>query len=411
MRVMRGAVAWRAGCGGLHGARGRSARRPAAGRRRCARRWSRPMTTNPTIMAQRAQLRVARRGRRDRARRPAGRSSPAPPASTRISYPAPAAATAATSAPASTSAYPLFSGGAGPQLVRAANDARRGRPRRPARDRGRHLHRGGRRLHGRDPRPLDRQLNQNQVRVLETNLQATRDRFEVGDLTRTDVAQSEARLALARSSLATAEGRLTASEENYRRVIGELPGELAAAAAAAAAAGDAGRRRSTSRSPTMPISPRSPPRSRAAGFDVAVARADRLPTVSAISQRRRYSTILGTADEQFGGAGIAQHARPAPASASRRAIPLYQGGAGRRARPPGAGAAEPAARARRSRSSGCVVAKHPRRLRHLPGGAGGDRIERRSRSPPTSSRSKARAPSRRSAPATSSTCSTPSRSC
>ena len=43
------------------------------------------------------------------------------------------------------------------------------------------------------------ELNQNQVRVLETNLQATRDRFEVGDLTRTDVAQSEARLALARS--------------------------------------------------------------------------------------------------------------------------------------------------------------------------------------------------------------------
>ena len=47
------------------------------------------------------------------------------------------------------------------------------------------------------------QLNQNQVRVLETNLQATRDRFEVGDLTRTDVAQSDARLALARSNLAT----------------------------------------------------------------------------------------------------------------------------------------------------------------------------------------------------------------
>ena len=52
------------------------------------------------------------------------------------------------------------------------------------------------------------QLNQNQVRVLETNLQATRDRFEVGDLTRTDVAQSDARLALARSQLALAQGRL-----------------------------------------------------------------------------------------------------------------------------------------------------------------------------------------------------------
>ena len=59
------------------------------------------------------------------------------------------------------------------------------------------------------------ELNQNQVQVLSTNLQATRDRFEIGDLTRTDVAQSEARLELARSSLATARARLSASEENY----------------------------------------------------------------------------------------------------------------------------------------------------------------------------------------------------
>ena len=69
-------------------------------------------------------------------------------------------------------------------------------------------------------------LNQSQVRVLETNLRATRDRFEVGDLTRTDVAQSEARLSLARSQLAIVQGRLTGSEENYRRVIGELPDEI-----------------------------------------------------------------------------------------------------------------------------------------------------------------------------------------
>ena len=43
------------------------------------------------------------------------------------------------------------------------------------------------------------ELNQNNVRVLGTNLQATRDRFEIGDLTRTDVAQSEARLSLAQA--------------------------------------------------------------------------------------------------------------------------------------------------------------------------------------------------------------------
>jgi outer membrane protein len=63
-------------------------------------------------------------------------------------------------------------------------------------------------------------LNQQNVHVLEVNLQATRDRFEVGDLTRTDVAQSEARLALAQSQLRTAEAALIGSRENYIRVVG-----------------------------------------------------------------------------------------------------------------------------------------------------------------------------------------------
>ena len=53
------------------------------------------------------------------------------------------------------------------------------------------------------------ELNANNVKVLETNLQATSDRFEIGDVTRTDVAQSEARLSLARSRLLLAQGRLT----------------------------------------------------------------------------------------------------------------------------------------------------------------------------------------------------------
>ena len=51
------------------------------------------------------------------------------------------------------------------------------------------------------------ELNQNNVKVLQTNLEATRDRFQIGDLTRTDVAQSEARLQLGCSQLATAQGK------------------------------------------------------------------------------------------------------------------------------------------------------------------------------------------------------------
>lgn len=70
-------------------------------------------------------------------------------------------------------------------------------------------------------------LNQENVHVLEVNLQATRDRFQVGDLTRTDVAQSEARLALAQSQLRSAEAQLIGSRETYIRVVGTPPGVLA----------------------------------------------------------------------------------------------------------------------------------------------------------------------------------------
>ncbi len=166
-------------------------------------------------------------------------------------------------------------------------------------------------------------LNRNQVRVLETDLQASSDRFEVGDLTRTDVAQSEARLSLARSNLALAEGRLTGSEENYRRVIGNLPGDLEPP-------------------PPLPPLPSTPEQAvdialannpdlasvsqqiRAAGLDVAIARAGRLPTVSAITSGR-YTNFLGTADEQFGGIGNRNQQTSAGVGVQAN-IPLYQGG-------------------------------------------------------------------------------------
>jgi outer membrane protein len=170
-------------------------------------------------------------------------------------------------------------------------------------------------------------LNENQVRVLETNLQASRDRFEVGDLTRTDVAQSEARLSLARSNLELAEGRLVGSEENYRRVIGEFPDELAPP-------------------PVLPPLPSTPEQAvdialannsdlraiaaqiRAAGLDVSVARADRLPSVDAIGSGR-YTNFLGTQDERFDiddpDVSIA-NTETVTGVGVQATIPLYQGG-------------------------------------------------------------------------------------
>ncbi len=63
-------------------------------------------------------------------------------------------------------------------------------------------------------------LRQNNVTVLERQLDASQDRFDLGDSTRTDVAQSEARLSLAESNLTGAEAQLTASRAAFVRVIG-----------------------------------------------------------------------------------------------------------------------------------------------------------------------------------------------
>lgn len=165
-------------------------------------------------------------------------------------------------------------------------------------------------------------LNQNQVRVLTTNREATKDRFEVGDLTRTDVAQSEARLALAQSALATAQGRLTGSQENYRRVVGTAPDQLAPP-------------------PPLPVLPGTPDQAvstalannpdlvsinaqvRAAGLDVLVQRANRLPTVNAIGSGRA-TNYLGTAGDQF--APGASNTVTQTGLGVQARIPIYQGG-------------------------------------------------------------------------------------
>ena len=69
-------------------------------------------------------------------------------------------------------------------------------------------------------------LNRNNVQVLERQLEATRDRFEVGEITRTDVAQAEARLSRAVSDLVQAEGNLASSRAAYVRLVGAAPGAL-----------------------------------------------------------------------------------------------------------------------------------------------------------------------------------------
>jgi len=71
------------------------------------------------------------------------------------------------------------------------------------------------------------EVQKSNVRVLEQTLKQTRDRFNVGEVTRTDVAQSEAQLAAGRTQLLTAESTLTTTRANFRRIIGNDPVGLA----------------------------------------------------------------------------------------------------------------------------------------------------------------------------------------
>jgi outer membrane protein len=69
-------------------------------------------------------------------------------------------------------------------------------------------------------------LDVNNEQVLTRQLQATNDRFRVGEITRTDVAQAEAALASATATRQTAEGNLQTARSAYQRLVGEFPGKL-----------------------------------------------------------------------------------------------------------------------------------------------------------------------------------------
>ncbi|WP_070156978.1 TolC family outer membrane protein [Sphingobium phenoxybenzoativorans] len=165
-------------------------------------------------------------------------------------------------------------------------------------------------------------LNKSNVRALDVNLQATNDRFEVGDLTRTDIAQSESRLALARSDLQQAEANLIASRENYIALVGEAPVDLETPPALPGlpASPDAAVSVALTDNPDILAAKKD---REAALYDVRVSRASRLPTLSAFAQGS-YSDNLGSLPNAIPGV-VNQSVHQAAVGASL-SIPLYQGG-------------------------------------------------------------------------------------
>ncbi|MEG3165362.1 TolC family outer membrane protein [Sphingomonas sp. PB2P19] len=169
-------------------------------------------------------------------------------------------------------------------------------------------------------------LNTQNVRVLDVNLQASRDRFQVGDLTRTDVAQSEARLALARAQLQSAQAQLISSRETYVRLVGTPAGIL-------------------DTPPTLPHLPDSPASAvteaiennpvliaaakerDATRYDIGVARASRLPQISAVGGAS-YTNYLNSIPPSGGGIGASStpNANKAVQAGLSLTLPLFQGG-------------------------------------------------------------------------------------
>jgi len=69
-------------------------------------------------------------------------------------------------------------------------------------------------------------LRQKNIDVLQRRYDAVKDQFDVGIVTRTDIAQSESRLKLAESNFIRQQATLEASRANYKEVIGQLPNQL-----------------------------------------------------------------------------------------------------------------------------------------------------------------------------------------
>nr|WP_310525430.1 TolC family outer membrane protein [Polymorphobacter sp.] len=165
------------------------------------------------------------------------------------------------------------------------------------------------------------ELNISQVKVLEREQQQSKDRFEVGDLTRTDVAQSQARLANSQSNLVVAENQLAGARQAYLRVVGRLPDELEPMPPLPILPGTAGQ--------AVDFARENNPNLIAARFDEAAARYD-VKTL----QKQRLPSVNGTVGASYtyfeGGGGGANFVRQGGFFQQDlnvvATVPLYQAG-------------------------------------------------------------------------------------
>lgn len=158
-------------------------------------------------------------------------------------------------------------------------------------------------------------LNTNNEQVLRRQLQATNERFRVGEITRTDVAQAESRLALASTGRVQSEGNLQVARAVFQRVVGEPPGRLSTPQplrAAVRSAAEAQQMASTN-NPTVVAALFA---ASAARDNIDVQMAALMPQVTATAQAFRQDNQLGRNTRQTGGQATLN-----------LSVPIYQGGA------------------------------------------------------------------------------------
>lgn len=163
-------------------------------------------------------------------------------------------------------------------------------------------------------------LNRQNVKALEVNLRASRDRFEVGDVTRTDVAQSESRLSLARADLQRSGSNLIASKERYISLVGASPDNLEMPPALPGLPASADEAVAIALRDNGDILSAQKARD-AARYDVKVAKAQAAPRLSAFAQGS-YQDYLKT---QPNYPTFTPHSSSATVGANLT-LPLYQGG-------------------------------------------------------------------------------------
>ncbi len=161
------------------------------------------------------------------------------------------------------------------------------------------------------------ELNRRNVEVLQEQLRQTRDRFIVGEVTRTDVAQAEARLAQGRAAVLSAEAQYALSKATYRQVIGVEAGTL------------------TPASPVDRLTPRrltdaiQIARARHPSVGVAMFGIDAAVLQVKINEGALYptATVVGTIQQEWGEQAFNLQQQFNAFVQGQISIPLYQGGA------------------------------------------------------------------------------------